>query len=80
MRINYLSIDDIKLLKSIVSDAQDKESNFLVYKKNASEIQENVKFPEEYRELFNKFIFKTLQIDNECNKLSQIHSNCVFMV
>lgn len=80
LRIKSLSIDDIKLLKNIVSDAQDKESNFLVYKKNASEIQENVKFPEEYRERFNKFIFKTLQLDSECNKLSQIHSNCVFMV
>lgn len=79
IRIQSLSSDEIKTLKTIVNDTKDKESDFLVYKKNASEMQENVKFPDEYRNRFNEFIFATLQIHGQNDAFAPVHSNCVFM-
>ena len=51
----------------------------LISKKNASEMQENVKFPDEYRNRFNEFIFVTLQIHGQNDAFAPVHSNCVFM-
>jgi hypothetical protein len=78
IRIQSLSSDELNLLKKIVNDVQNKESDFLVYKKNATEMQENVKFPDEYRNQFNDFILKTLQISKQHDIFNSVHSNHIF--
>lgn len=77
--IKSISSDDIDFLKKLVNNVQKVESAFLVYKKNASEIQENIKFPNEIRKQFNDFILSTLQINEEKDIFIPVHSNCIFI-
>jgi len=78
VRIQSLSPDEIRSLKEIVTDTQNKEDEFLVYKKNACKVQENVKFPDEYCNRFNEFIFETLRLPWQNDIFAPVHANCVF--
>lgn len=55
-----------------------KEEEFLVYKKNANEMQENVKFPVEYRNKLNQLLFSILGCDLDIKVFDKIHSNSIF--
>lgn len=72
---NILSVNQKEELHSIVSDMINKEKDYLVYKKNANEMQENVKFPDEYRDKLNQFLVDVLEIDFNIRKLDRVHSN-----
>ena len=56
-------------LKSFIDDMTSKESDYLVYKKNAGVYQESIKFPTEYRNSLNNLLFKNIDF-------SIIHKNC----
>ena len=55
------------------------EEKYLVYKMNASKMQENVKFPKEYRNEINNIFLKTLGIEKNSNILNKIHSSTIFI-
>jgi hypothetical protein len=65
-------------IHNIVSEMIEKESEFLVYKKNANEMQENVKFPDEYRERLNKLLIEILGVDFDIKELDKVHQNSLF--
>ena len=62
----------------IAEEMQSKESEFLVYKKNAGKKQENIKFPIEYRNRINKLFFEVLGIEEDVNILNKVHSSSLF--
>lgn len=68
--------DKEKLIK-IATEMKRKEKQYLVYKKNASEMQENVKFPISYRNQINTIFLKNLGI-KDSNILDVIHYNAFF--
>ena len=65
-------------IHNIVSEMIEKEPEFLVYKKNANEMQENVKFPDEYRERLNKLLIEILGVDFDIKELDKVHQNSLF--
>ena len=52
------------------------EEKYLVYKRNAGSIQENIKFPEEYRKELNDILLS--QINAKTENLLDIHKNSCF--
>ena len=66
--------NDIQYFNEICSDMIINEEKYLVYKKNAGKDQENIKFPDEYREKINN---KFLNILNDNSDLSIIHKNSI---
>ena len=67
---------DKKELLKLAQTLQSKEKDYLVYKKNASEIQESVKFPEIYRNEINTLFGNVLEAKTEVLKV--IHKNSFF--
>lgn len=65
-------------MHDIVQNAQSHETDFLVYKKNALNIQENVKFPLEYRDAFNQTIMQIFNIHADIRIFDCIHKNNIF--
>lgn len=76
--LNILTDVQKEQIHSIVSEMVEKELEFLVYKKNANEMQENVKFPNEYREKLNQILIDILNISFDIKELDIIHSNSLF--
>ena len=76
----YCILTDIQKenIHNIVSEMIEKESEFLVYKKNANEMQENVKFPDEYRERLNKLLIEILGVEFDIKELDKVHQNSLF--
>lgn len=72
---NSLTKNQKVRLHTICTEMQAHESEFLVYKRNASEYQENVKFPIEYREQINGLICEVLGIDYNASLFKAIYSN-----
>ena len=60
---------DKKELLKLAQTLQSKEKDYLVYKKNASEIQESVKFPEIYRNEINTLFGNVLEAKTEVLKV-----------
>lgn len=75
---NSFSKTELKQLHMLVSSIKVTETNYLVYKKNASEMQENIKFPIEIRDKFNDFILSTFGINADLRSFDCIHSNNIF--
>jgi len=67
-----------KQLHKLVTSIKATETEYLVYKKNASEMQENVKFPVEFRDKFNEFLLTTLNLNADVRAFDCIHSNKIF--
>lgn len=65
-------------LINIANEMQAKESDYLVYKKNAGELQESVKFPTEYRDKINNIILKHFDTSYSSKDLENIHKNEAF--
>ena len=72
---NLLTKEQKEELHIIISDMMSKEKDYLVYKKNANEMQENVKFPDEFRDKLNLFLVNVLEIDFNIRELDIVHSN-----
>ena len=52
-----------------------KEDEFIVTKRNAGVVQENIKFPEEYRIKINERILKILGHNVENSIFDNVHTN-----
>lgn len=76
--INKLTDNQKKEIHIIVSEMISKENDYLVYKKNASEMQENIKFPDEYRKKLNKLLVSVLDLDFDIDNFDIVHSNSIF--
>ena len=55
-----------------------REEECTVYKKNASELQENIKFPKEVRDDFNKLLLNVMHLDENVAIFDRIHQNSLF--
>ena len=73
-----ISDEDKEILSKIAIDMQEHEDNYLVYKKNAGKLQENVKFPKKYKNIINEIFLKTLGISKMSYDFDIIHSNTAF--
>lgn len=67
-----------KELEKIVTEMISCEKDYFVYKKNAQKVQENIKFPEKYRDRINRIMFDILGIEGSMGILNIIHSNSIF--
>jgi hypothetical protein len=69
-----LSEDDKLFMKNMTAEMISKKSEFIVTKNNVG-LQENVKYPKEYRDRINRKFFDILGIAKEVQILDIIHSN-----
>ena len=75
---DLLTIEDKKFFNDIRNEMNLKEREYIVTKMNAGEIQENIKFPEEYRIKINNRILKILDVDATSSIFDEVHSNTYF--
>lgn len=78
--INFdsLTLDKKEELLTLAQEIAEEESKYLVYKKNANQIQENIKFDMNIRYRFNEKMIEVLNL----NKIDfdTVHSSCFFKV
>ncbi|BAQ54469.1 N-6 DNA methylase [Mycoplasmopsis arginini] len=75
---NLLSEEDKKFFKSIFKDMKEKEKKYITKKMNSGVLQENIKFPEEYKKIINNKILSILGFDSNLINLDSVHSNSFF--
>lgn len=68
-----------KRISSVVHDMIQHENEYLVYKKNASEVQENIKFPVKYRDSLNALLIDILGVTLDVREFDRVHSNTLVM-
>lgn len=74
-----LSADDKRFFANIASQMISVEKDCLVTKLNAGKVQENIKFPSEYRNKINQRILKILGFANiNSNIFDLVHKNSIF--
>ena len=66
---------DIEQLKPIVKRMLQNENKYVIIKRNAGEDQENIKFPEEWRQELNKIYCNALNCQFDSKFFETIHSN-----
>lgn len=66
---------DIELLKPIVKQMLQNENNYIIIKKNAGENQENIKFPDAWRQELNQIYCDALGCPYDKSFFKKIHSN-----
>ena len=76
--LNLLSSDDEKFFKTTTEKLLKEESKYIITKVNAGVPQENIKFPEKYREEINDRILKLLGSDLDGKAFKKVHSNSYF--
>lgn len=76
--LNLLNEDDIEFFATTAKKLIANESRFIITKVNAGVAQENVKFPDEYREKINNRILSILGYNNLGNIFKTVHSNKFF--
>lgn len=76
MPIIKLNTDQIKQLKNIIKEMIASENQYVSYKKNAGVLQENIKFPEEYRNRLNQIFCEAIDIKTPIDAFTAIHANC----
>lgn len=74
--LNKITLTDKEELLKIATTLQAEENNYLVYKKNASQLQENIKFPKKYRHEINDILGRILNSNTKI--LEIIHKNSFF--
>ena len=72
---NLLTDRDKDFFVLTAKKLMDEEDRFIVTKLNAGEIQENIKFPEKYRNEINAEILSVLGFDDDGDIFSEIHAN-----
>lgn len=75
---NLLTDDDKQFFGSLSKKMIEHEDDFIITKRNAGTIQQNIKFPESYRLEINNRILKILGIDSEGNVFDAVHANNFF--
>ena len=78
--INLCSEEDNSFFNKMTKLLSSKENDFIITKKNAGVLQENIKFPVEYRDRINERFLKILGVDLDIRKFDKIHSNCFFFI
>ncbi len=73
--LNLLSRNDEIFFENICNKMIQEEDNHIITKLNAGVIQENIKFPEKYRNEINKKILSIIGFNVEQNIFSKIHAN-----
>ena len=73
--LNLLSADDKEFFSSFCEDMSSKENQFIITKANAGAVQENIKFPEEYREKINYRILHVLKRNENTDVFNLVHKN-----
>ena len=76
--INLLKKDDIDFFSGTAKDLIEQEEHFIVTKMNAGAVQENIKFPEEYREKINRRLLSLLGCREVANRFRGVHANQFF--
>lgn len=76
---NSLSDDDHKFFKQTVDEMSSKVTEFIIKKNNVG-IQENVKYPRQYRDKINQRFLKILNLDVDNSTIDLIHSNMALKV
>ena len=76
--LNLLSSDDEKFFKTTTEKLLKEESKYIITKVNAGVPQENIKFPQKYREEINDRILKLLGSDLDGKAFKKVHSNSYF--
>ena len=74
-----LSKEDKENIHNIAKKMISEESNYLVYKKNADKLQENIKFPKHYRDEINSIFLNALGVEEKQKLLDRVHSSSIFM-
>ncbi|MGP1451149.1 MAG: N-6 DNA methylase [Metamycoplasmataceae bacterium] len=75
---NLLTEEDKNFFKSVRKEMEDVRSDFLIKKNNAGSLQENIKYPEFYKNIINSRILKILDCHIEESSFNKIHSNVFF--
>lgn len=73
--LNLLSDADKAFFKQLCLEMIEKEKEYIITKKNAGAVQENIKFPKEYRRKINARILSILGCKCNLNVLDSIHAN-----
>lgn len=73
-----LSNEDKLFFSRMRKEMSSNESNFIVTKVNAGALQENIKFPENYRNKINKRILKIIGANIDAKVFDLIHNNKFF--
>lgn len=76
---NKLNQEQKNSINKIAEEMQKNESKYLVYKMNAGKMQENIKFPIEYRNKINKIFLEVMGIKENTNIFDIVHSSTLFM-
>lgn len=76
---NALSEEDHTFFKEIVKEMSSKANEFIIKKKNVG-IQENIKYPRQYRDKINQRFLTILNIKVDNSTMDLIHSNMALKV
>lgn len=76
--INLCTEEDSKFFEDMAKSLSLKEKDFIVTKKNAGVLQENIKFPVKYRDMINERLLKILGVDLDIRKFDRVHDNHFF--
>ena len=76
---NSLSEDDHNFFKKITEEMSSKAKNFVITKNNVG-IQENIKYPREYRDRINQRFLKILNLKVDNSTIDLVHSNMALKV
>lgn len=76
---NFLSEDDHKFFKETMQEMSSKAKDFVIKKNNVG-VQENIKYPREYRDRINQRFLKILNIKVDNSTIDLIHSNMALKV
>ena len=72
---NLLAPDDKKFFNDVFHEMNSNESKYIITKANAGAVQENIKFPEEYRIRINDRILALLGHKEKSSIFDVVHSN-----
>jgi len=75
---DLLTIEDKKFFSQIAKEMILNENSYVITKKNAGDIQENIKFPKRYRDLINSRLLKILSCTSTVSSFDIVHSNSFF--
>lgn len=76
--IRCLTEEDDAFFDGMTQKLISEEKNFIVTKVNAGAVQENIKYPEEYRKIINQKILDILHTNTDVETLDKVHSNSYF--
>lgn len=75
---NRLTVEDLEFFSRMKEEMCRVQNDFRIVKMNAGTAQENIKFPDTYRDRINNRILKILGIDETAQVFEKVHSNSFF--